>query len=74
MSELPLSSNLTFPKEQKYISKSLSISNEPAVSTEYARTFEYGRDVKSFFDPVIPCILTAITFLDVNTTKSWSAL
>ena len=70
MSELPLNSNLTFPKALKYISSSLSKSNVPEVSTEYAWTFEYGSDVKSFFEPVIPCTLTAITLLVVNTTKS----
>ena len=50
MSELPLNSNLTFPKALKYISSSLSKSNVPEVSTEYAWTFEYGSDVYELLD------------------------
>jgi hypothetical protein len=53
-SVLPLNSNLTLPSPENQSSSSASRSKVPAVSTENAWILTRGREVKSFFLPVMP--------------------
>lgn len=70
ISAFEVNSNFTLPRPLNQSSSSLSRSRTPAVSTENACILLYGREVKSFFLPVIPWTLMAKIRLLVKTMPS----